>query len=563
MTRPRRPPRRPSPAPSPPIPSTPAPVTAARRSTVGKRWFWAAGLAALLVALTVLAWRVGVPATRAEAVEFEFPEPNFATLTEPKIRELCSRCHLFPAPDILPREQWSTTIWQMYVEAGYGRTVPWPLAPAELIAWYEQRAPEHLPVSSAVNDAARGAGEASPPTVEFHQRNVLLSDQPHPFTSDIQIANVLRSDALEVVVCDMHSGAILLAGADSLLGATQRGPAATVGHVTHPARVHVVDLDQDGRQDLVVADLGSFMALDHNLGSVVWLRQTDDATFEPIPLATQLGRVADVQTDDIDGDGDLDLLVAEFGWKFTGHVIVFENESTAPGDVRFSRHDIDGLAGAMQIAAGDFDHDGRRDMLVLYSQQHEMLRYYLQRGEFVYEVVDIHRAPHPAWGYTGFQLADLDGDDDLDVLLTNGDMFDNSIVKPYHGIEWLENQGALRFEPQWLTALPGAYRAVAADVDNDGDQDIVACALVENPQFIGDASRSQFDGLIWLEQTHRGQFVRHAIDRDSPQHATLAIADLDRDGWLELLVGAGEFQAISTAAAAVLVEVWRTPGETP
>jgi hypothetical protein len=28
---------------------------------------------------------------------------------------------------------------------------------------------------------------------------------------------------------------------------------------------------------------------------------------------------------------------------------------------------------------------------------------------------------------------DLDGDGDLDVLLTHGDTFDDAIIKPYHG----------------------------------------------------------------------------------------------------------------------------------
>ena len=57
----------------------------------------------------------------------------------------------------------------------------------------------------------------------------------------------------------------------------------------------------------------------------------------------------------------------------------------------------------------------------------------------------IYQAPHPAYGSTGIQLVDLDGDGRVDVLYTNGDVFDDNILKPYHGIHWLQNQGRFPF----------------------------------------------------------------------------------------------------------------------
>ena len=56
-------------------------------------------------------------------------------------------------------------------------------------------------------------------------------------------------------------------------------------------------------------------------------------------------------------------------------------------------------------------------------------------------------------------------------------MFDDDILKPYHGIQWLENKGRLRFERASAGAPAGAHTAVAADLDGDGDLDVVASAF--------------------------------------------------------------------------------------
>jgi hypothetical protein len=81
--------------------------------------------------------------------------------------------------------------------------------------------------------------------------------------------------------------------------------------------------------------------------------------------------------------------------------------------------------------------------------------------------------------------------------------------------------------------MAGVHRAQAADMDGDGDLDIVACALVssEGPE------TTALPALVWLEQVKPGIFEPHTLERGLPQHATLDVADFDRDGDADIVVG--------------------------
>jgi len=506
----------------------------------------------LCVGLAVLMQSDPDDSTAAPAVS----SPGEGDLDKADVERVCTGCHLFSDPDTLPRSAWWKTIHDMVRMPGY---VGGDVSTEALVAWYEARAPEELELPQGE------LGLESDPLEWERRAPDNTGGEGPPFVANVQFLDLLGDGRRELVVCDMSYGLVQL-------GRPYAAPLhlETIGLIPNPAHSAAVDLDDDGLQDLVVANLGSLPPMDHHLGSVEWLRQTGEGQFETVVLAEGVGRVADVRPADFDADGDWDLALAEFGWRETGQVWALEARAECDTAPCFTYHHVDTRHGAIHAEIAQLDGDGLPDFVTVLAQEHEMVVAYLNRGEFTFEAVELYQAPHPAWGTSGIQLVDLDGDADLDILTTNGDVFDDPWLKPYHGIRWLEQTGPLQFAPHHLALLYGAHRAEAADLDGDGDLDIAACS------FIPEATHAEvrekgltIRSLVWFEQTSPGVFAPHALERNRPYHPTLAVGDCDADGDIDLAVGSAFFAGESEPEPEDIraVEVWinvsRAPGVEP
>jgi hypothetical protein len=198
--------------------------------------------------------------------------------------------------------------------------------------------------------------------------------------------------------------------------------------------------------------------------------------------------------------------------------------------------EVDGRHGTIHVPAVDLDGDGRLDFVALISQEHETVVAFLNDGRGGFRKETIFAANEPAFGSSGIQLVDLDRDGDLDVLYTNGDTFDSTYFKPCDGVRWFENRGSYPFADHALAVMPGAHRAVACDLDGDGDLDIAACALLAK-RTKGQQDASHFDALLWLEQVTPGEFVRHSLAKSPCLHTAMDAGDFDGDGDVDLVIG--------------------------
>ncbi len=455
----------------------------------------------------------------------------------------CGGCHLVPPADILPRAAWRDSILRMQqirTEQQAAKDTP-ELPPdfAAALGWYEARAPRALPRTA---DWPRVTGAWLRP------RGLTPPDAPPtPVVSDVAFLDVDGDARLELIVCDMRHGMVLLGRPyDADAGLT------LVAQVPHPARAQNADLDRDGVRDLLIADLGEFLPRDHDKGAVVWLRGLGGGRFAPFAIGG-LPRVADVQAADLDGDGDDDLVVSAFGFRRTGSLLILENRTTDWSRPVFAPRSIDPRPGSVRGWPIDLDRDGRLDIVSLIAQEHEQVIAHMNQGGLTFRSEVLYRAPHPNWGFSGMALADLDGDGDEDLLLANGDTFDDSLLKPYHGLLWLEQQRSgqklPRFVEHRLADLPGPHGVVAADLDTDGDLDVVASALVAGGAGDDDA---RLPGVVWLEQVRAKRFERRTLKTGFPRHAAVAAGDYDGDGDADLATG----NMATTDPIAAWVDVW-------
>lgn len=447
--------------------------------------------------------------------------------TRQQVVHFCGDCHVLPAAEHFPKTAWHHEVqrgFQFYNDSGRTDLTRPPLA--SVVAYYQADAPDKLVIPPVVSST-----KASP--VKFRKAGFPTGDDPDtPALATISAVHWMHRNpdaAGELFCSDMRRGEILKVelGPDSL-------KAATFANVPHPAAIRVCDLDGDRQTELVIADLGSFPPEDHELGAVWWFR-ANTSPAAGVQILSGIGRVADVQPVDVDGDGDQDLIVAEFGWHKTGGIHLLENQGMSEGRPKFAPHVLDKRSGTIHVPIADLNGDGRPDFVALISQEHESVVGFLNRGERKFEAQVFDVPQDPSTGSSGLSLVDLDKDGDLDALVTNGDSFDSFYVKPAHGVQWLENRGDLKFVRHRITPMPGVHRALAGDLDGDGDLDIVAAAFLPKEVRLQQPD-TEFDSLILLEQTKPGQFERHALETGQCQHTALEMADFDGDGDLDLAV---------------------------
>ena len=338
-----------------------------------------------------------------------------------------------------------------------------------------------------------------------------------PVVGHVQIVDLDRDGLPDVLVSD--TGQSKVTWIHRVGPEWREEPLAALPYPTH---TQLIPGSRSGSWDIVVACQRVLAPTDELVGSVVVLVNDGNQHFTPRTILRDIPRVADVEPGDFDGDGDIDFVVGTFGYINQGEVGWLENR----GNGNYEYHLIVKRAGAIHVPTADLNADGRLDFVALFAQEHEQVSAFINDGNGRFQEHVLFKAATPSFGSSGIQLVDLDRDGDLDILYTNGDNMDlpTMVPRPYHGVQWLENKGNLRFVWHDIMRFYGAYSAVAADLDRDGYLDIVVTSVFNDWL---DPNRAS---IIWLENDGQQHFTPHGIARSPINLISADVADVDLDG---------------------------------
>lgn len=295
---------------------------------------------------------------------------------------------------------------------------------------------------------------------------------------------------------------------------------------TDPSRdVVLVDIDGDGDLDSLVANLDVDNALYLNDGFGKLRREIST------PFTSDGGNSRGLAVADIDGDGDLDVFVA----NSTGQKnFLYENQTGS--HVSFVRRTsgpvVEDVGNSRQAVFFDADGDGDPDLYVTnFNGQDNWL--YLNQGGLQNGTMGQFQRHHAGDAVNdgqssyGVAHADVDGDGDQDLFVTNH----SSVVGGPGAPNFLYlNDGAGNFSVavgglQSLDASDSLACAFA-DMDNDGDQDL----------FVGNGTAQQ--NQVFLNNGS-GLFNKRGksdLTTDRGRSIGSAWFDFDKDGDVDVLV---------------------------
>jgi hypothetical protein len=278
--------------------------------------------------------------------------------------------------------------------------------------------------------------------------------------------------------------------------------------------------------EVVFTVIGDIRPAESTSGSLIKYNITGKPILKDT-IASMLPRSVSSAAADFNNDGLIDYLTCGFGHEKGALFMSWQQ----PGNA-YKKEELISTAGSTQIHVQDFNNDGWKDFMVLFSNAEESIRLFTnnKNGSFTMQRLINFL---PVAGSTSFQVTDINNDGLPDIIYTSGDNSDLSkIFKPYHGLYIYINTGNFNYRQEYFFPINGCTKAIAADLDNDGDLDIATIA------FFADLNNNPAEKCILFEQVEPMHFKPHSPRIDvMGRWLCMEVADYDNDGDKDIILG--------------------------
>jgi hypothetical protein len=350
--------------------------------------------------------------------------------------------------------------------------------------------------------------------VEMIKFEHVVIDAEGPRDPHIKAVGDINGDGIAEVVVASSKGGPLVWYEYPSTGVMYNAPAK---HVIAPSGgwscyAQVVDMDGDGDQDILISDW--YM---HN--RMEWYENPKPGGDPAADLWKHhiIGspRAHDIEVGDIDGDGHIEIVTRSQG-KEGNKIIVWKQNNS------WAKRAIECPIGE-GLALGDIDNDGKPEVII-------GGRWYKASGDVLHDPWDEHIFAdwHPD---AVVKLADMNRDGRPDVVLTRSE-------GPYR-ISWFEIPPDTE-KGEWIehvidSSIDFAHSLAICDMDNDGNLDVVTAEMHQSP-------RKRV--IVYINQGNAVKWKRQVVATTGSHN--LCVADIDGDGNSDI-VGAnwsGDYQPI-------------------
>ncbi|MBC7850601.1 MAG: VCBS repeat-containing protein [Chitinophagaceae bacterium] len=440
----------------------------------------------------------------------------------------CGSCHQYPAPELLDKQTWRELVLPVMgnffgIETE-SQSSGWDKKPTPLATNGKQQTLSKEDWKLIVDFYVSNA----PDTLSRPEKDIVIADTIPGFEI-FQSPAAYGSPSLSYIGIDTSSKTSTLLIADlsqqyiyryssklKVIDSVRIADGAVVNLDIHQNRIAVCNVGQlspnNGK-----SGKGQQLLLS-NTGSMEWNNDFN------LP---SLARPVELRSLDLDGDGDDDYLVSEFG-----HNSGALSWRRSLGNNQYEVRSLRALPGCIETIIRDVNADGRPDIFALFTQADEGIFLFTNLGNGEFKEQRILQFP-ASYGSSSFELIDIDKDNDEDIVYTCGDNSDFSpILKPYHGVYIYLNDGALNFSRKFFFPINGCYKSRTADYDHDGNLDIATIS------FFADYANLPEEGFVYLHNNGNLNFSAYSFKQSVlGRWLTMDAGDLDGDGNIDLVLG--------------------------